>query len=176
VAETARLWDGGGRGFLEGLLMTEPAAMDSIAKQRVKDALIAHAEAELRSSRAGVAERDSAAQLAPDVADVVDELSQSDEAGDLGRLLDDVENRQKATLTRIENLDFGVKTAVGPGALVGFDGARYVVGVVAAEFECDGVTYEGLSSDSPIYSSLTGLRLGDTFTFAGHEHRIDFLA
>ena len=155
--------------------MTEPAAMDSVAKQRVKDALIAHAEAELRSSRADAAEHESAAQLAPDVADSVGDLSQSAEAADLG-VLNDVEDRQKATLTRIENLDFGVKTAVAPGAFVGFDGARYVVGVVAAAFECDGATYEGLSSDSLIYSSLKGLQLGDTFTFAGREHRIDFLA
>ena len=156
--------------------MTEPAAMDSVAKQHVKDALIAHAEAELRSARADVAERDSAARLDPDVVASVDDLSQADEAGDLGGLLGDLEDRHQATLTRIENLDFSDKTAVAPGALVGFDGARYVVGVVAAAFECDGVTYEGLSSDSPIYSSLRGLQLGDTFTFAGREHRIDFLA
>jgi hypothetical protein len=150
--------------------------MDGDAKQRVKDALIAQAEAELRTSSADVAEHDSAAQLDQDVADTVDDLSQSDQAGDLGGLLDDVHDRQKATLTRIENLDFGAKDAVAPGALVGFDGARYVVGVVAAAFDCDGVTYEGLSVDSPIYASLEGLQLGDTFSFAGHEHRIDFLA
>ncbi|HET6987343.1 MAG TPA: hypothetical protein VFI00_12040 [Kribbella sp.] len=150
--------------------------MDGDAKQRVKDALIAQAEAELRTSHADVAEHDSAAHLDQDVADTVDDLSQSDEAGDLGALLDDVQDRQKATLTRIENLDFGVKDEVGPGALVGFDGARYVVGVVAAAFECDGVTYEGLSADSPIYAALKGLRLNDTFAYGGHEHRIDFLA
>ena len=156
--------------------MSEPTAMDGAAKQRVKDVLIAQVEADLRSSRADVAEHDSAAQLDPDVADSVDDLSQSDEAGDLGGLLGAVGDRQKATLTRIDNLDFGVKTAVVPGALVGFDGARYVVGVVAAAFECDGVTYEGLSSNSPIYASLDGLRLGDTFSFNDREHRIDFLA
>ena len=156
--------------------MSEAASMDSVAKQRVKDALIAHTKAELRSSRADVAERHSAAQVDPDVAASVDELSQADEAGDLGGLLGDLEDRNQATLSRIENLDFSAKTAVGPGALVGFDGARYVVGVVAAAFECDGVTYEGLSSDSPIYASIRGLRLGDTFAFAGREHRIEFLA
>ena len=150
--------------------------MDKVAKQQVKDALIAQAEAELRTSRADVAEHDSAAQLDQDVTDSVDALSQSDEAGDLGGLLDDVHDRQKANLARIENLDFGVKDAVVPGALVGFDGARYIVGVVAAAFDCDGVTYEGLSADSPIYAALEGLRLGDKFTFAGHDHRIDFLA
>ena len=65
---------------------------------------------------------------------------------------------------------------MAPGALVGFDGERYVVGVVAEAFECDGVTYEGLSSDSPIYASLKGLGLGDTFSFGSREHHVDFLA
>ena len=73
--------------------MTEPAAMDSVAKQRVKDALIAHAEAELRSSRADVAEHESAAQLDPVVADSVGDLSQSAEAADLGGLLDSLAGR-----------------------------------------------------------------------------------
>jgi len=156
--------------------MTEPAAMDGAAKRRVKDVLLAQAEAALRSSRGGIAEQDSAAMLDADVPDSVDDLSQSGEAGDMGELLETVEDRQKEILTRIEGLDFGPKTAVAPGALVGFGGTRFVVGVVAAEFECDGVTYEGLSSDSPIYAALEGLRLGDTFTFGGHDHRIDFLA
>jgi len=150
--------------------------MDADAKQRVKDALIAQAEAGLQSSQASVAEHDSAAMLDSDVADSVDDLSQSGEAADLGGLLDDVEDRQKRILAQIKGLDFGDKSAVSPGALVGFDGDRYVVGVVAEAFECDGVTYEGLSADSPIYASLKGLGLGDTFSFGGREHRVDFLA
>ncbi|MEV0799497.1 hypothetical protein AB0I34_17515 [Kribbella sp. NPDC050281] len=150
--------------------------MDADAKQRVKDALIAQAEAGLRSSQASVAEHDSAAMLDSDAADSVDDLSQSGEAADLGGLLDDVEARQKRILTHIKALDFGIKTAVAPGALVGFDGERYVVGVVAEAFECDGVTYEGLSSDSPIYASLKGLGLGDSFSFGSREHHVDFLA
>ena len=92
--------------------------MDKVAKQQVKDVLIAQAEAELRTSRADVAEHDSAAQLDQDVTDSVDALSQSDEAGDLGGLLDDVHDRQKANLTRIENLDLGVKHAAAPAAQV----------------------------------------------------------
>lgn len=150
--------------------------MDEVGKQRVKDALIGQAEAELRSSRAGVTRLDSAAGLDPDSSFSVDDQSQSDEAGDLGRLFEGVADRQEAILKQLRDLDFEITTAVSPGSLVGFDGDRYVVGVVAAPFDCDGVTYEGLSTDAPIYASLKGLRLGGTFSFGGHDHRIDFLA
>lgn len=150
--------------------------MDEVGKQRVKDALIGQAEAELRSSRTNVTRQDSAAELDPDSSFSVDDQSQSDEAGDMGRLLEGVADRQAGILKQIRTLDFEITSAVAPGALVGFDGDRYVVGVVAAPFDCDGVTYEGLSTDAPIYPALEGLRLGDTFSFGGHDHRIDFLA
>jgi hypothetical protein len=150
--------------------------MDEVGKQRVKDALIGQAEAELRSSRTDVTRHDSAAKLDQDSSFSVDDQSQSDEAGDLGGLFEGVADRQAGVLKQIRDLDFGLSSAVSPGALVGFDGDRYVVGVVAAPFDCDGITYEGLSTDAPIYPALAGLRLGDTFSFGGHDHRIDFLA
>lgn len=156
--------------------MSERAVMDEVAKQRVKDALIVQAETELRLSRASAAGQDSAAELDPDSSYSVDDQSQSDEAGELGGLFEGIEDRQEGVLAQLKDLDFGLKTVVGPGAFVGFGGARYIVGVVAAAIASDGVTYEGISSDSPIYASLIGLRVGDTFTFDGHEHRVDFLA
>jgi hypothetical protein len=156
--------------------MGEPAVMDSVAKQRVKDALLAQVEAELQASRASVAREDSAAKLDADSSYSVDDQSQADEAGDLGGLFEGIEERQAGTLGRIADLDFGPKTEVSPGAIVGFDGDRYVVGVVAAAFECDGITYEGISPDSPIYATLKGLQPGDTFTFDAREHRIDTVA
>jgi hypothetical protein len=156
--------------------MGESAVMDSVAKQRVKDALLAQVEAALRASRARVAGEDSAARLDPDSSYSVDDLSQADEARDLGGLFEGTEERQAGILSRIDDLDFGPKTEVTPGAIIGFDGDRYVVGVVAAAFDCDGITYEGISADSPIYATLKGLRAGDTFTFYGREHRVDFVA
>jgi transcription elongation GreA/GreB family factor len=156
--------------------MGESAVMDSVAKQRVKDTLLAQVEAELRASRANVTGEDSAASLDPDSSYTVDDQSQADQAGDLGRLIEETGERQAGILSRIDDLDFEPRTEVTPGAIIGFDGDRYVVGVVAAAFECDGITYEGISPDSPIYATLEGLRAGDTFTFDGREHRLDFVA
>ena len=156
--------------------MGAPAVMDSVAKQRVKDVLRAQVEAELRASRVSAAGQDSAARLDPDSSYSVDDLSQADEAGDLRGLFEGTEERQAGILGRLDDLDFGPKTEVIPGAIIGFDGDRYVVGVVAAAFECDGVTYEGISPDSPIYATLKGLQAGDTFTFDAREHCVDFVA
>jgi hypothetical protein len=153
-----------------------PTAMDGAGKQRVKDALIAQVKAALRSSRAHVSAEDSAAELDPVSSYSVDDQSQADEAGDLGGLTERVARRQEDLLSRIESLDFGPKSVVSPGALVGFDGDSYVVGVAAAAFDCDGISYEGIASDAPIYASLEGLRAGDTFDFDDHEYRVDFVA
>jgi hypothetical protein len=65
---------------------------------------------------------------------------------------------------------------VVPGAIVAFGGDHYVVGTVADEFACDGVTYEGISADAPLYAVIKGLRAGDSFTFNGQEHRVDAVA
>jgi transcription elongation GreA/GreB family factor len=156
--------------------MGEPAQLDSDAKQRIKDALVAQAEADLSGSRASVAHEDSAARLDQDSSFAVDDQSQADVAGDLGRLLESNEERQAGILMRIDELDFGPKTEIGPGAVISVDGDRYVVGVVASAFDCDGAMYEGISSDSPIYAALRGRHAGDTITFHGHEQHIDFVA
>jgi hypothetical protein len=150
--------------------------MDSGEKQRVKDALIAQAESELRDSRASVTGEDSAAVLDQNSSYSRDDQSQSTVAADLGGLLEGAEERQREILAQIQALDFGPKTEVAPGAVVSLDGDRYVIGVVSASFTCDGTSYEGISADSPLYASIKGLRTGDAFTFAGREHHIDFVA
>ncbi len=156
--------------------MSEPATMSNDAKQRVKEALSALASAELRSSHEAIAFDRSAGELDPDSSYSVDDLSQSDEDEELSALLGNAEDSQEAAADRFDQLDFGPKTAVAPGAIIAFGGDHYVVGVVAPAFECDGVTYEGISPDAPIYPAIEGLRAGDTFTFNGHEHRIDLVA
>lgn len=146
--------------------------MDSKAKLRVKDALLAHLEAHLRATGAAVGREDSAARLDPDTVFSVDDQSQSDEAGDLGGLFEDVAERQHNTVATAEQLDFSPADAVRPGAIVVLDDNHYVVGVVSSPFESDGVTYEGMTTDAPLYDAIKGLRAGDSFTFDATEHRI----
>lgn len=150
--------------------------MDAGAKQRVKDALVAQARAELEASEAQVSSEEAAATLDQHSSYAVDDLSQSDEAGDMSALFTEAAARQQANLSAIEALDVSPTDIVKPGAIVGFGGARYLVGVVADSFEVDGVSYEGISTGSPICDALAGLRLGDSFELRGASQRIDFLA
>lgn len=155
--------------------MAEPVKLDDAAKQRVKDALRAHIGAQLAASDAAASAERSGAELDQDSSYSSDDLSQSDEAGELHELLEAAEEKQRADLAAIDGLDFGAKDAVEPGAIVAFGGDHYVFGVVADGFDSDGVTYEGISADSPVGRVIAGLRAGDTFGFNGQEHRLDLV-
>lgn len=150
--------------------------MDDAAKARVKDALVARARTQLTASAGIIDTEHSAAELDQDSSYAVDDQSQADEAGDLMALYEGNAERQQADLEAVEKLDMSGKQSVQPGAIVGFGGARYVVGVVSDAVECDGVSYEGISTDSPVFAAIDGLGLGDSFTFHDREQRIDFLA
>ena len=149
------------------------ATLDAAAKARVKDALLARAQAELAASRESVQTEGDAAVLDQDDSFSVDDQSQSDQAGDLHALLGGAAERQEAEVARISALDFSPADAVRPGAIVGFGGSRYVVGVVT-----DHVGRELRQADEqePIYAAIEGRALGDDFTFRGQSETIDFLA
>lgn len=155
--------------------MGEPEELDDAAKQRVKDALKSQADAHLQAADATVSDERAAAEIDPDASYDADDLSQSDEEGELYGLLGGARDQQRAGLVAIDALDFSRTDAVRPGAIIAFDGDHYVVGVVADAFECDGVTYEGISADSPLYQTIVGLALGDEFTFNGQTHRLDLV-
>jgi hypothetical protein len=147
--------------------------MDETAKQRIRAALVAQATTALEALRQQVAEDDAATRIPGDETHGPDDLSQADEAGDLGALLEQSVAHQAAALDAIKELDFGPTGTVRPGAVVTFDGSSYVVGVVADAFEVDGTVYEGISADSPVAAAIDGLEAGATFSFAGRAHTLD---
>lgn len=155
--------------------MTE-TTIDAQAKQRVRDALLEHVRANLTAAEQSVAAHEDAAQVEQDGATSVDDLSQADAAGDLTALMEESVASQEQDLEEITELNFAPAETVAAGALVGFGGARYVVGVVSSPFEADGHTYEGISTDSPVYAAIEGKSVGDTFEVAGKTQTIEFLA
>jgi hypothetical protein len=150
--------------------------IDEAAKQRVAQALRAQTQADLRAAQASVAAERSAAEIDQDDSFSDDDLSQSDDEGGFVAEFEGIGEQEDTTLARIDALDFGPATLVAPGAIVAFDGDRYVVGVATEAFECDGNSYQGIATDAPVYEAIAGKRSGDTFTFRGREHRIDFVA
>jgi len=156
--------------------MSSPTTMDQAAKLRVREALLENARRELQALLDQAGSEEGSGLLDPDASLEPDDISRSDEAGDLRGLFLASVDRHRARVRQIEQLDVAVTDVVGPGAVVGLDGARYVVGVASDAFACDGVDYEGIAADAPVGAAIAGLRLGDVVTVAGHELRIDFLA
>jgi len=153
--------------------MTQPTSLDAEGKLRVREALIAHAESALAAlTSQSTAERDAARQD-PDAVPESGDSSQSSEAGDLEGLFERSAAHSRESLDAIRSLDFAPTTEVRPGAVVGFEGAHYVVGVSSDGFDCDGVSYEGIGVGSPVYAAIAGKHVGDTFTFRGQDHRLD---
>ncbi|MFV0460821.1 MAG: hypothetical protein ACK5MT_18855 [Actinomycetales bacterium] len=150
--------------------------MDATAKQRVKAALLAQLRTGISSTEHTVRSEQAASDPVPDESYSVDDQSQAYEAGDLTALFEREAAGQQDELERVEALDFALTERVGPGAIVGFGGARYVVAAVSAPFDSDGVSYQGISTDAPIYQAIAGLGVSDRFTFRDREHSIDFLA
>lgn len=151
-------------------------SLDVTTKMRVKDAMLDRARAELRAQVDNADTERDAGQLDQDTSLTADEISQAYEAGDLEGLSADSAAQQQRVVEQIEGLDFTQTDRVAAGAIVGFGGLRYVVGVGVGPFDCDGVTYEGIAVDSPVYAEIEGLRVGDSFSLEGHEQRIDIVA
>lgn len=155
------------------ITLTDQTNADQPTKQRVLEALRSRADDGLAAARSAVEAQRAAAESDSAETASVDNLSQSDQAGEMTSLYEGSEARQLASREALDALDFGPHSTVAPGALVSFDGGHYVVGVVSDAVVVDGVSYEGISADAPLYPAIEGLRAGDSFTFGGREHRID---
>lgn len=155
--------------------MGQPAHLDAAAKQRVKQALLARADAQLAGIGEAAGDERSGVVLDQEATFSIDDLAQSDTDAEIVALTRDDARRQQDVLAQIAALDVSPRTEVGPGAIVAFDGDHYVVGVVADGVEVDGVTYSGIAADAPIYPAIQGLHAGDTFTFRGADHRLDLV-
>ncbi|GAB3856073.1 hypothetical protein GCM10028801_12670 [Nocardioides maradonensis] len=150
-------------------------ALDAEAKRRVRDALRAQVAGASAAFTASVADEQDGAELDQVAVTSVDDLSQSDEAGELAGRIGAIGEARAGLLAQVDALDFGVTDTVRPGAVVAFGGDHYVVGVAADSFEVDGTGYEGISADSPLLEVIAGLRAGDSFTFNGRQQVLDLV-
>jgi len=102
-----------------------------------------------------------------------DDIVASRENADLAAAFDGPVHAHHAKIDVIENTDFALTDKVGPGAVVRFDGRNVVVCVSTVRFDVAGETYMGISTQSPIYLAMAGLRAGDVFTYNGSDHTVD---
>ena len=101
-----------------------------------------------------------------------DDIAASRENADLAAAFDAPVHAHHAKIDVIENTDFGMTDTVQPGAVIKFNNRRFVVCVSTTRFDVDGKTYMGISTQSPIYLAMVGLKAGDIFTHNGTEFEV----
>lgn len=102
-----------------------------------------------------------------------DELVAARENADLAAAFDHPVQAHHAKIDAIENADFSLTDVVRPGAVVAFGGRHVVALVSTGPFECDGRSYMGISTASPIYQAMDGLAAGESFTLNGREITVE---
>lgn len=102
-----------------------------------------------------------------------DDIVASRENADLAAAFDAPVQAHHAKIDVIENTDFSLTDTVQPGAVIRFNNRRFVVCVSTTRFDVDGQTYMGISTQSPIYLAMMGLRAGDVFTHNGTEFEVE---
>lgn len=142
-------------------------------KSALRDRMLALEAAELETAKEHYERFIADAKL--DVREQYDnaEIAEARENADLAAAFDHPVKDHHAKIDVLENLDFAVTSKVQPGAVVGFGGRHVVVSVSTAQFDHDGVTYMGISPQSPIYKAMAGLEEGDSFAFHGKDVTVD---
>jgi transcription elongation GreA/GreB family factor len=142
-------------------------------KKAVQDKLMSLEAAELATAKAHYESYLKESRLDSRETRDTDDLADARENADLAAAFDHPVHTHHAKIDAIENADFSLTDTVRPGAVVAFNGKHFVVIVSTAKFECGGETYMGISTQSPIYKAMQGLKAGESFTFNGQEIVLD---
>lgn len=101
------------------------------------------------------------------------EIAEARENADLAAAFDHPVKDHHSKIDVLENLDVSMTDRVGPGAVVSVGGRHVIISVSTATFDHDGISYMGISPQSPIYQAMKGLGTGDSFLFHGKEIVVD---
>lgn len=141
-------------------------------KQAIRDRMMALEAEELAAAKAHYDDFMRDSQLDDREGHDKDDIAVSRESADLAAAFDAPVQTHHAKIDVIENLDFALTDTVRPGAVVRFHDRSFIVAISTARFELDGVTYMGISTQSPIYKAMDGLQAGDSFAHNGVEYEI----
>lgn len=101
-----------------------------------------------------------------------EDFSHQTEAGEMEQHMRVKYTEAKRLLEQLEQIDFSPKDAANQGAYVETDQFNCLIGISTAPFEHDGKSIVGMSTESPIYSSMKGKQVNESFHFGGREYHI----
>ncbi len=138
-------------------------------KSHVKATMLALTEAEMAQAEQKYQVFLASARLDRSEPIENDEQAQAETAADLAESFDDKVHDYASKIAVLDQIDFGPKTEVRPGAVVKIGDRFLVIGVSTAAFECEGQAFIGISPEAPIYTALEGKTAGEFCTFNGRE-------
>jgi hypothetical protein len=141
-------------------------------KSGLKEALLRLEDLSIEQASAALRAAFQAARLNLDDARDDHDQSQRQAAEIAGALWPRVHEHE--THRRIlQELPFGPRERVEPGAVVRVEGSYMVIAVPTPAFVFGGVHLVGVSPDTPLAHAMAGLAAGDTFSFRGRELKVE---
>ncbi|MEY3237147.1 MAG: hypothetical protein RI883_1248 [Bacteroidota bacterium] len=109
-----------------------------------------------------------------DETDTIDpeDLSHQSESLEMKNLFEQKLVKAQIELDALLHMDFSAKNEASPGALVSTEKFHFLIGFAAIPFEFEGKRIVGISIDSPIYSSIKGKVVGDSFSYSDNNYKI----
>jgi hypothetical protein len=138
-------------------------------KLHLKETMLALTEAEMAQAGKKYQAFLTAARLDPLEPIESDEQAQAETAADLAESFDDKVHGYASKIAVLNQIDFGPKGEVGPGAVVRVEKRFLVIGISTGAFECEGRSYIGISTSAPIYAAMEGKVAGETCSFKGRD-------
>ncbi len=81
-------------------------------------------------------------------------------------------NEEMSFLQHLKATENNLYTSVGPGAVVITDKFTFFISVSIEQFSVNGETFVGISTKSPLYLIMKGLRAEDVFQHKGQRYTI----
>lgn len=145
-------------------------------KQMIRETMLSLEKTALEAAREKYLDYVAGARLDRSEPIEDDEQAQAELASDLSEALDDSVHDHAHKIETLEKIDFGPKSSIQEGALIKLSGRYFIVAVSTGKFSCDGEDVMGISTMSPIFAELEGMRSGESLDFSGRRLVVDEVA
>lgn len=147
--------------------------MASIDKNQLRDALLTIETASIQEATLLYESHLQGAR--PDLSQTDDQgqRSQNEQSGIEAQRFEEQYHLHESHRKAILAIDFRSRDSVQPGAVVRVNGRYFVVAVPTRLFHVDGVEVLGISTDSPLFAAMEGLRSGENFEFRGNSFVVE---
>jgi hypothetical protein len=102
-----------------------------------------------------------------------EDFSHQYESGEMEQIMKSQLANAKRGLKILNDIDFSEKTKIEPGAFVQTNKFNFFIGFSTVPFDVDDTHIIGISTYSPIYTSMENKKVGDSYSFNGVDYQIE---